>query len=64
MKLLPPLLAIKAFDCAQNGVVITDNREPDNPILYCNAAFEKLTGYKKKEIIGKNCRFLQREDRG
>lgn len=31
----------------------------DNPIIYVNSAFEKLTGYSLSEIRGKNCRFLQ-----
>ncbi len=40
-------------------MVITDPSEPDNPIVFCNEAFQKLTGYKRNEIIGRNCRFLQ-----
>lgn len=32
---------------------------PDNPIIYVNPHFQKLTGYGADEIIGKNCRFLQ-----
>lgn len=39
--------------------VVTDNRKFDNPIVYCSATFERLTGYTKHEIIGRNCRFLQ-----
>lgn len=31
----------------------------DNPIVECNAAFEALTGYRRDEIIGRNCRFLR-----
>jgi PAS domain S-box-containing protein len=31
----------------------------DNPIIYVNPHFQKLTGYSADEIIGKNCRFLQ-----
>ena len=52
------LLSI-AIDVSIAGVLITDNRQPDNPIIYCNSGFEKLTGYPKAEIIGRNCRFLQ-----
>ncbi|RNL52114.1 PAS domain-containing sensor histidine kinase [Pedobacter jejuensis] len=52
-----------ALHASSNGVVITDHNQPDEPIIYCNNAFENLTGYTKKEIIGHNCRFLQSEDR-
>lgn len=40
-------------------MVITDPSEPDNPIVFCNEAFQTLTGYDRDEIIGRNCRFLQ-----
>ena len=53
----------QALDASITGIILTDNQQPDNPIIYCNAAFEKLSGYTRKEIIGHNCRFLQREDR-
>jgi len=32
---------------------------PDNPIVYCSDGFCKLSGYSRKEIVGRNCRFLQ-----
>jgi PAS domain S-box-containing protein len=33
------------------------------PLMYCNKYFEKMTGYKRSEIIGKNCKnFLQCPD--
>jgi PAS domain S-box-containing protein len=56
------LLAM-ALDASVAGVVLTDNQLPDNPIIYCNVAFEQMTGYSRNEIIGHNCRFLQNEDR-
>jgi len=40
-------------------MVITDPAQPDNPIVFCNVAFQELTGYAREEIIGRNCRFLQ-----
>ena len=54
------LLAL-ALDSATNGIVITSNT-PDLPIVYCNAAFEQLTGYPEAEILGRNCRFLQGQE--
>ncbi len=40
------------------AAVVTDPRQPDNPIVECNDAFQALTGYSRDEIIGHNCRFL------
>lgn len=40
-------------------MVITDPSQPDNPIVFCNESFQKLSGYERHEIIGQNCRFLQ-----
>jgi len=52
-----------AMESTNSGVVITDCRQPDNPIIFCNKAFENMTGYMREEIIGQNCRFLQGKDR-
>ncbi|WP_316797700.1 ATP-binding protein [Pedobacter frigidisoli] len=57
-------LLSKALDASISGIIITDNTQPDNPIIYCNQAFEKIAGYQRNEIIGHNCRFLQKDDRG
>jgi PAS domain S-box-containing protein len=40
------------------ATILTDNRRPDNPIIDANDAFVRLTGYRREEIIGRNCRFL------
>lgn len=53
----------EALDSSNSGIIITDNSLEDNPIIYCNKAFEKITGYTREEIIGHNCRFLQNNDR-
>ena len=43
------------------AAVVSDPRKPDNPIIACNEAFCRLTGYSRDEIIGRNCRFLRGE---
>ena len=39
--------------------VVCDTMQHDIPIVYCSENFERLTGYTKHEILGRNCRFLQ-----
>ena len=34
-------------------------RVKELPIAYCNKACTRLTGYKREEMIGRNCKFLQ-----
>lgn len=53
----------RALNAASNGIVITDALNPEHPIIYHNPAFEQMTGYSHKEILGRNCRFLQNDDR-
>ena len=40
-------------------MIITDPRQHDNPIIFVNDAFCRLTGYDRTDIVGFNCRFLQ-----
>ncbi|MCD0487615.1 PAS domain S-box protein [Pedobacter sp. MC2016-14] len=58
-----PMLLVNILDATNTGIVITENLLPDNPIIYCNPAFERISGYSREEIIGRNCRFLQSQDR-
>jgi diguanylate cyclase (GGDEF)-like protein/PAS domain S-box-containing protein len=46
-------------NAAPSGIVLVDTESADMPLLYVNPAFEKITGYKAAEVIGRNCRFLQ-----
>ncbi|KAH7414629.1 hypothetical protein KP509_14G002300 [Ceratopteris richardii] len=41
------------------SLVVTDALDPEQPIIYVNAVFEMITGYKAEEVLGRNCRFLQ-----
>ena len=43
-------------------MVITNPALADNPIVFANEAFQKLVGYPREEIVGRNCRFLQGPD--
>ncbi|KAB8335718.1 PAS domain-containing protein [Scytonema tolypothrichoides VB-61278] len=52
----------RAIAAASNAIVITDPRQEDNPIIFCNPAFETITGYSPQEVLGRNCRFLQGPD--
>lgn len=45
------------------GVLIADARDPELRLVYVNRAFEAITGYRSDEAIGKNCRYLQGNDR-
>lgn len=49
-------------DCS-NAVCIADCTQKDMPLVFVNSSFEVLTGYKPDEAIGRNCRFLQGEER-
>jgi diguanylate cyclase (GGDEF)-like protein/PAS domain S-box-containing protein len=49
----------RCIESSSNGIVVTDARTGDMPIVYVNPTFERMTGYSADEILGKNCRFLQ-----
>ncbi|WP_370195651.1 MULTISPECIES: PAS domain-containing protein [Aurantimonas] len=44
------------------ALVLTNPNLDDNPIVYANRAFEKITRYSSDAVIGRNCRFLQGDD--
>ncbi|WP_231489500.1 EAL domain-containing protein [Billgrantia saliphila] len=49
----------RSVEASINGIIITDAQVPDMPIIYANEAFERITGYRRSEMLGKNCRVLQ-----
>ena len=52
-----------ALEHVRSAILIADASDPDLQIVYMNPAFETLTGYRPREVLGKNCRFLQGTDR-
>jgi PAS domain S-box-containing protein len=48
-----------AIRSSRMAMILTDPKLPDNPIIYANPAFLRLTGYTQEEVVGRNCRFLQ-----
>ena len=55
-------LTLIAVERTRMPMIVTDPREPDNPIVMVNTAFLKGMGYTIDEVIGQNCRFLQGTD--
>ena len=53
----------RALESAVNGIIITDPNQFDNPVVYVNPAALQITGYAEEEVLGRNCRFLQKDQR-
>jgi len=51
-----------AIQALNQGIVITDPTQPDNPIIYVSPGFERLSGYSAAEVVGRNCRFMLGKD--
>jgi len=58
-----PQILTQILDGSVNGITLSDPDQEDNPIVYANKAFEKITGYSKEETVGRNCRFLHDQDK-
>jgi PAS domain S-box-containing protein len=51
-----------AMRATRMPMIITNPGLPDNPVVFSNNSFCRLTGYTRDEILGRNCRFLQGSD--
>ncbi len=51
------------LDAAPEGIVVCESRQSDQIPIYVNAAFEKLCGYGREELLGQDLRRLQTSDR-
>ncbi|KAJ8129298.1 hypothetical protein O1611_g4335 [Lasiodiplodia mahajangana] len=53
-----PVVELGPVD-ASCALVVCDIEQPDFPVVYANDACAELTGYSQREMLGKNCRFMQ-----
>jgi two-component system cell cycle response regulator len=53
----------RLVESSPEGVVLIDAQSPEHPVIYANPAFEVLTGYPAAELLGRNLRLLQADDR-
>jgi PAS domain S-box-containing protein len=51
------------LDSCVNGMTLADPDIDDEPVIYVNRAFETMSEYSRADVIGRNCRFMQNEDR-
>jgi PAS domain S-box-containing protein len=49
---------VVAAETTRMAMVFADAKRPDNPIIFANDSFLSLTGYDRKEVLGKSFNFL------
>jgi PAS domain S-box-containing protein len=52
----------RALASSADAVVIVSMTLPNQPVIYVNQAFERITGYEAHEMLGLNCKLLQGAD--
>jgi diguanylate cyclase (GGDEF)-like protein/PAS domain S-box-containing protein len=63
MSIWTPVFLRGVIDAAPEGIVICEVAAANHPVVYVNAAFERLTGYASTELLGTDLRRLQGTDR-
>ncbi|SHE37380.1 PAS domain S-box-containing protein [Modicisalibacter ilicicola DSM 19980] len=53
----------RIVDASADGIVVAEQEGDDTILIYVNQGFERLTGYSTDEILYRDCRFLQKNDR-
>jgi diguanylate cyclase (GGDEF)-like protein/PAS domain S-box-containing protein len=53
----------RLVETSPEGVVLVDAQKPERPVIYANPGFQALTGFSMAELVGRNLRFLQADDR-
>ncbi|WP_026106233.1 PAS domain S-box protein [Vreelandella jeotgali] len=61
--LISPELLERIVDASEDGIVVAEQEGDENILIYVNKGFERLTGYSADEILYRDCRFLQGDDR-
>ncbi len=61
--LISPELLERIVDASEDGIVVAEQEGDENILIYVNKGFERLTGYSADEILYRDCRFLQNDDR-
>ncbi len=51
-----------AITHSNDGILIAEYKDGDCPITFVSPAFERISGYSAKELIGKSCRCLKGND--
>jgi diguanylate cyclase (GGDEF)-like protein/PAS domain S-box-containing protein len=52
----------RAIEASANAIIITAADRPGHPVQYVNPAFERMTGYRADEIVGRSLGILHRDD--
>jgi len=53
----------RLVETSPSGIVLVSAKDPLHPVIYVNPAFEVLSGYPLAELVGRNLRLLQGDDR-
>lgn len=53
----------RVIDASNDGIVVAEREGDDSILIYANPAFQRLTGYALDDILYRDCRFLQGNDR-
>jgi diguanylate cyclase (GGDEF)-like protein/PAS domain S-box-containing protein len=53
----------RLLENSSEGVALVDAQNPDHPVVYVNPGFETLSGYPAHDLLGKNLRLMQGDDR-
>ena len=56
-------ISVSALDAVRCSILISEAQGGDRPIVYANPESERLVGYSKGELLGRDCRMLQNDDR-